>query len=941
VSKLVAKRPAVERYAEYVNNPAGFAWHELKFKFTPGQERMALGLIEPPYKVLAPSANSQGKCVAESEVITLADGSQALAGELVGRSFALPTLQGGRVVAAPAFADWNAVEDVYEITLDSGIRVVRNAQHPLWSSPARFQSGRTPQIVTPGWHGAGEIQPGWAVAVADEMPVGGRDVLTDDEAKLLGYLIGDGGLTTDTVVFTQQDGAQLDEFRACLASMGAAARPRSRGRPLDYAVVGTEPRGPSLDRTARGIGKRGNRRNRVNELVRRVGMWGKGSRAKFIPNEILSASPRQQALFLSRLFSTDGWACVSRHPGRNDGAEIGYGSSSERLARDVQRMLWRFGVHFGLRHRPGVDSWTVSAQGAADILAFADRIGIYGKELAVARACGVAVMREQTRDGWRSVDVPTGCRWSKVKAVRRLPGVQTVAVTVPGVETFLTPVYEHNTSGAAAVVLWWFCTRTPAIVRTTAPKYDQVRDLLWKEIRRLARRLKYPLPFLPKACRIERSEEDYAVGTTATGEGGWKGHHGPNQLFIFDEATDVADEFWTATDTMFQPPGHAWLCIFNPTTTTSRAYLEYSRVDSAARRGEPGGWTVVRMSALEHPNIEAELKGEEPPVPDAMRAATFGDLLRKWSQVTGSDPCKPIGTEGGPEAGDVVWPPLWATEYAARTGQAPTVYRPGPEAESCLLARFPSQGTTAVWGDADWLAACRELPGLEPLPWPDGEASPVRVPEIGCDVARFGDDMTEIHARSGCISLGHESASKRPTDQTAGRLVELCRELARWYNDEIRNLPDSCRPDAITERDIPIKLDDDGVGGGVSDILIGMGYTVCRVSAAGTANDEEHYPNKRSELWFVTAEMAREGRLDLSGLDVDVRDELRRQALTAKWALDSQGRRVVMPKDKIKAELKRSPDGVDALNLCYYPATVGGSGATVTTTRTGPFGRGW
>jgi len=100
---------------------------------------------------------------------------------------------------------------------------------------------------------------------------------------------------------------------------------------------------------------------------------------------------------------------------------------------------------------------------------------------------------------------------------------------------------QGKTAGAAAIVLWWFATRSPAVVRTTAPKFEQVRDALWKEIRRLGRGL--GLPFQPKACRIERLAFDYAVGTTSSTETGAQGHHGPNQLFVMDEATGIDGQF--------------------------------------------------------------------------------------------------------------------------------------------------------------------------------------------------------------------------------------------------------------------------------------------------------------------------------------------------------------------------------------------------------------
>jgi hypothetical protein len=44
-----------------------------------------------------------------------------------------------------------------------------------------------------------------------------------------------------------------------------------------------------------------------------------------------------------------------------------------------------------------------------------------------------------------------------------------------------------------------------------------------------------------------------------------------------------------------------------------------------------------------------------------------------------------------------------------------------------------------------------------------------------------------------------------------------------------------------------------------------------------------------------------------------------------------------MPKDKIKAELKRSPDGLDAMNLAYYPGQVSGPSTATTEVRIDPF----
>ncbi len=490
---------------------------------------------------------------------------------------------------------------------------------------------------------------------------------------------------------------------------------------------------------------------------------------------------------------------------------------------------------------------------------------------------------------------------------------------------------QGKTVTMAVAALWWHKTRGPAIILTTAPKFDQVKDLLWKEMRRLAKRLPEPTPFQPKACRIDRGPDDFVVGVTARDATSFQGHHGPNMLFLCDEATGIDPEFWEAIESMFSPPGHAWLACFNPTSTSAQVYFEFSRYESAVRKGSRRPWHVVTMSGLDHPNIAAELKGLEPPIPHAMRMEKFGRLLAQWSTLTGANPFLPVGHIDGPAPGDVVWPPVWAVEYCQRMNVQPRVYRPGPEAQARLLARFPDEGGSAIWGKGDWLSACRELPGQSPFD------EPIDIlPELGCDIAREGDDMTETHARCAYVSILHQIASKRPPHETAGHLKDLARWLSDWHNRRKSHLHPRCEPEHV-----PIKIDDDAAGGTIGGYLREAGFNAIQVSAASNANDTQYYPNRRSELWFVTAEMARRGELDLSRLDIDTREELQRQAITCTWKMDSEGRRVVEKKEDLKKRLKRSPDGCDAMNLAYYSVGPRGIGPSVAAVRVIPTASGW
>lgn len=430
---------------------------------------------------------------------------------------------------------------------------------------------------------------------------------------------------------------------------------------------------------------------------------------------------------------------------------------------------------------------------------------------------------------------------------------------------------------AGGLVNWWFDTRRPGVCLTTAPTARQVRDVLWKEVRR--QRRKRPGFPGPKNPRLQDAEDHFAHGFTARDATSFQGQHEQHVLIIFDEAVGVDREFWDAAESMVIGPNDSWLAFFNPTDTSSMAYQEEQE------SLESGRWHVVDIPATIHPNIIAELQGLPPPYPSAIRLEWLESRIRKWS-----DPVL---------LGDQV-----ATDIEWRPGSGKW-WRPGPLAQARLLARWPSAGS-GVWSDALWASAESARLAL----------SPKDLPEIGCDVARFGDDWTEIVVRCGPCVLHHEAHNGWSTAQTEGRLRELCKEWAAWASQQ---RPPQAAP--IKPETIKVKIDDDGVGGGVTDHADGWNWI--GVSAASTAFDSEDYPNRRSELWFTVADRARRGELDLSRLPSEANRELKRQAMAPTWKLDGAGRRVVEPKDKTKEELGRSPDGMDALNLAFAPDFVG------------------
>jgi len=112
------------------------------------------------------------------------------------------------------------------------------------------------------------------------------------------------------------------------------------------------------------------------------------SRDRQIPNIVFQLTRSQVSLFLNRLFSTDGWISVLAHRQ----VQLGYCTVSEKLARQAQHLLLRFGIIATLKKRSvkykptQKQAWQLDITDAKSIKAFIDEIGIFGKEEAIFKA---------------------------------------------------------------------------------------------------------------------------------------------------------------------------------------------------------------------------------------------------------------------------------------------------------------------------------------------------------------------------------------------------------------------------------------------------------------------------------------------------------------------------------------------------------------------------
>lgn len=161
--------------------------------------------------------------------------------------------------------------------------------------------------------------------------------------------------------------------------------------------------------------------------------------------------------------------------------------------------------------------------------------------------------------------------------------------------------------------------------------------------------------------------------------------------------------------------------------------------------------------------------------------------------------------------------------------------------------------------------------------------------EVGADIARMGNDRTEFVKRKGLKEIDRKTYSKL-------RTTEVCDELEIFVD---------------FDKSVLIKVDDTGVGGGVTDEMMKRGYNILAINFGSKAVDSDKYPNLISEAWFYLRNI-------IDTMSVANDRDLLTELSSRQWAMDSKGRRGVESKDAYKKRGYRSPDKADATILAFY-----------------------
>jgi len=238
-------------------------------------------------------------------------------------------------------------------------------------------------LTLEGWKEVKNLTPRDCLAVPRKVPQPKflEKKITDDEIKIIAYVIGDGNFTTSNynLTFANVDKEIVDDFNRSLKSLGCELVQKSY---KDYRI-----------RKIKNLPK-SSYRNPVKELLRREGIFGKKSYEKEIPPRIFRLSNKQLSLFISRLWSCDGHVDLSTRA-------IVYSSSSLKLIKQLQFLLLRFGIvskWYQKRPAPHV-LYKLVVQGKENIQIFEKEIGLVGAKN--------RKLKELVKGKWKSEITPS------------------------------------------------------------------------------------------------------------------------------------------------------------------------------------------------------------------------------------------------------------------------------------------------------------------------------------------------------------------------------------------------------------------------------------------------------------------------------------------------------------------------------------------------------
>ena len=431
-------------------------------------------------------------------------------------------------------------------------------------------------------------------------------------------------------------------------------------------------------------------------------------------------------------------------------------------------------------------------------------------------------------------------------------------------------------------------------VITTAPTFNQVKNILWSELRSLHAKSKTPLggTMLQTEWQLSPNGDWFALGFTSRqeqssseGQGkqsSFQGFHAKGGIMVvFDEATGIPPAIWTMAEGLLTQSNVKFVAIGNPTSKNSEFFKCFKSPE----------WAKISLSCFDSPNLNIN------------NLFTINDLkrelqiLKELPQVLAQERLQNYRTSEG--KGHLL-SMSWVMGRALKWGIDHPLFL------SKCIGEFPVEGD----GSLITLNDCEMAQIRDYKP----KVSDRKI--LGVDVARFGTDSTVMTALHGYKYLGKKVLVKRDTVQVVG---EIFNQISQYNGFDV------------------IVIDETGLGAGVVDLLkerkreglinpkteirgvqFGSGVS-CEIKNCTHISgecDKARFANVKAKMYSLLSDEIK-NNLELPKLD---KGEIYLEELpTIKYHYDSKGRMIIESKDEYKKRTGRdSPDHADSLALANF-----------------------
>lgn len=438
----------------------------------------------------------------------------------------------------------------------------------------------------------------------------------------------------------------------------------------------------------------------------------------------------------------------------------------------------------------------------------------------------------------------------------------------------------------ARVVSWFLSCYKYSKVITTAPTYNQVKNILWSEIRSANSRSKFPLGGTMNLTEWQIDDGWFAIGftprneaMTSSGQGtqsSFQGFHAEGGvLVVFDEATGIPANIWTMAEGLLTSSNVKFVAIGNPTSTASEFYHCF----------KSPAWAKVCLTCFDSPNLIANgITNKEQLISEIEKVRSMSDLEANAYLDNYVAPIPYLLTL------------KWVVQNVMRWGID------HPLTVSKIFGEFPVAGDNT----------------LMPLGFVESSQLRVAYPTdsdrkcIGVDVARFGTDSTVLTALHGPKQLARKEYYKNDALQVVGETINMSREIGG--------------------ADI-IVIDETGVGGGVVDLLkdalrngdlqknceirgVQFGSSANDADSLDAQKDREKFVNMKARMFGLLADDLKNEKDGLVLLNEAVYLE---ELPSILYRYNQKGQMVIESKDEYKKRTgRKSPDSADSLALANF-----------------------